>query len=123
MNKPQIIRDNAGTPAFAVIPWSDFQTLVGGNAEAILSDEELYDLALAAGEESFPSSVVDQLLSGANPVGVHRRHRGMTQAALAAAVGIGAIYLSQIETGRRTGSTKTLAAIARALNIDLDDLV
>ena len=123
MNKPQVIRDDTGRPAFAVIPWGDFQTLVGGDAEALLSDEELYDLALAAGDEVFPSSVVDQLLSGEHPVSVHRRHRGMTQAALAAATGISAIYLSQIETGKRTGSTKTLTAIAGALNVDLDDLV
>ena len=123
MNKPQVIRDSTGRPAFAVIPWSDFQNLVGGDAEAMLSDEELFDLALAAGDETFPSPVVDQILAGQNPVSVHRRHRGMTQTALAEAAGISAIYLSQIETGRRTGSTKTLAAIAGALGIDLDDLV
>lgn len=123
MDKPQVIRDDTGRPAFAVIPWKDFENLVGADAEAMLSDEELYDLAQAAGGEAFPSSVVEQLLAGANPVRVHRLHRAMTQAALAAAAGISTIYLSQIETGRRAGSTKTLAAIAAALNIDLDDLV
>ena len=123
MNKPQVIRDDTGRPAFAVIPWKEFEALVGGDAETMLSDEELYDLALAAGGEAFPSSVVDRLLSGENPVRVHRLHRGMTQAALAAEAGISAIYMSQIETGKRTGSTKTLSAIAAALDIDLDDLV
>ena len=47
----------------------------------------------------------------------------MTQTQLAAAAGINAIYLSQIETGKRTGSTKTLATLAQALNITVDDLL
>ncbi|MYC96429.1 MAG: helix-turn-helix transcriptional regulator [Caldilineaceae bacterium SB0661_bin_32] len=33
------------------------------------------------------------------------------------------VYLSQIETGRRVGSAKTLASIAQGLNVSLDDLV
>ena len=49
-------------------------------------------------------------------------HRRMTQNELAAA-NIHAVYLSQIETGKRTGSTKTLAAIAKALNVAVDDLI
>ncbi len=47
----------------------------------------------------------------------------MTQRDLAKAAGINAVYLSQIETGKRSGSTRTLAAIARALGVDIDDLV
>lgn len=37
-------------------------------------------------------------------------------------VNINAVYLSQIETGKRTRSIKTLAAIAAALNVAVDDL-
>ena len=39
----------------------------------------------------------------------------LTQNQLAAAVNINAVYLSQIETGKRTGSLKTLAAIASTI--------
>ncbi len=39
----------------------------------------------------------------------------MTQKQLAEAAGINAIYFSQIERGRRTGSARTLVAIAEAL--------
>ena len=123
MNKPQVIHDGTGKPAFAVIPWSDYESLVGADADAILSDEELHDLAIAADEESFPMEVVDRLLAGENPIAVFRRHRGMRQRHLAEAVGINPVYLSQIERGKRNGSTRTLAAIAAALRVDLDDLL
>ena len=94
-----------------------------GDAEALLSDEELYDRADAEGGESFPAEVVDRLLAGQNPIRVYRDHRGMTQGALAAAAGIHPVYLSQIETGKRTGSAKTLAAIAEALGVTVDELI
>lgn len=94
-----------------------------GDAEALLSDEELYDRAGVEGGESFPAEVVDRLLAGQNPIRVYRDHRGMTQGALAAAAGLHPVYLSQIETGKRTGSAKTLAAIAEALGVAVDDLI
>ncbi len=94
-----------------------------GDAEALLSDEELYDRADAEGGESFPAEVVDRLLAGQNPIRVYRDHRGMTQGALAAAAGIHPVYLSQIETGKRTGSARTLAAVAEALGVTVDDLI
>ena len=46
----------------------------------------------------------------------------MTQNELALETNINPVYLSQIETGRRNGSTKTLASIAKVLNVSLDDL-
>ena len=97
--------------------------MLNGDAEALLSDEELYARAKAEGGESFPAEVVDRLLAGQNPIRVYRDHRGMTQGALAAAAGIHPVYLSQIETGKRTGSAKTLAAIAETLGVAVDDLI
>ena len=47
----------------------------------------------------------------------------MTQRQLAEKVGISPLYLSQIERGVRTGSVTTLAAIANALSVELDDLL
>ena len=123
MNQPQIILDAAGQPAFAVIPWLEYERLANEDAEALLSDDELYDRAKAEAGESFPVEVADRLLAGQNPLRVYRSHRNMTQNQLAAVAGINAIYLSQIETGKRTGSAKTLAALAQALNITVDDLL
>ena len=123
MNKPQVILDDTGQPTFAVIPWRDYERLTSEDAAAILSDEEHYDRAIADNSESFPIEVVDQLLAGQNPISVYRNYRGLTQNELAAAAGINTVYLSQIETGKRTGSAKTLAALAKALQVTVDDLI
>ena len=77
----------------------------------------------AAGTERVPAVVVDRLAAGAAPVRVWREHRGMTQRALAEAAGISAPMLNEIETGKKDGSIRTLLALARALRVDLDDLV
>ena len=48
----------------------------------------------------------------------------MTRKQLAEAAGINAVYLSQIEKGGSCiGSARTLAAIAEALDIDVDALI
>ncbi len=123
MSKPQVIVDEAGRPAYAVIPWREYKRLVSVDNDAAVTDEELYDLAKRAGGESFPAAVVDHLLAGENPIRVYRDHRGLTQKQLADAAGINPVYLSQIETGKRTGSTKTLVSLADALDVEVDDLV
>ena len=123
MTPPQILLDEAGEPAYAVIPLREYERLLSAAAESALSDEELFDRAKAEGGEFFPAEVVDRLLAQENAVRVYRNHRGMTQKKLAEAAGINAIYLSQIETGKRTGSLKTLAAIAKALGVEPGDLI
>ena len=57
------------------------------------------------------------------PSACTENHRGLKQGELAAAAGIHPVYLSQIETGKRSGSTRTLAAIAKALGVIVDDLI
>ena len=123
MTKPQVIFDDKGQPAFAVIPWRLYKRLSKYDSDIELSDEELYDSTKLADEESFPIDVVDRLLAGENGVKVYRNYRGMTQKQLAGLVGINAVYLSQIEAGRRTGSTQTLTKLAKALNVDLQELL
>ncbi len=119
MNGPQVIVDAAGNPAYAVLPWRDYEHLVG---DAALSDEELYDRAAREGGESFPIDVADRILAGESPIRVYRRYRGMTQRELAAAAGINPVYLSQIERGQRTGSMNTLSTLARLLDVAVDDV-
>ena len=90
---------------------------------AALSDEALYDRAKAECGELFPAKIVDRLLAGENPVAVYRKYRGLTRKQLAEAAGIDAAKLSQIETGKRSGSPQTLAAIAKALDVEPGDLM
>ena len=71
----------------------------------------------------FPSEVVFAIIDGENPIKVWREYRGLTQQQLAGAARISKPYLSQIETGKRTGSTEILSAIAKALDVSLDQIV
>ena len=51
-----------------------------------------------------------------------RRERGMTQAALAAAVGISPSYLNLIEQGKRRIAGALLRRLADALGLDMDEI-
>jgi DNA-binding XRE family transcriptional regulator len=120
----QIIEKN-GRPEWAVLPYEEYQRLV---AEAeMLQDIRDFDevkLALANGEEELiPSEVTYALLDGENPIRVWREYRGLTQQQVADEAGISKPYLSQLESGQRKGRAEVLAAVAKALNVSLDDLV
>ena len=124
MESLQVIVDEAGRPVFAVIPWSKYERLTSGDVtDEDLSDEALYDRAVAEDEESFPIAIVDRIVAGESAIRVYRQHRGMTQKEVAAAVGLSPLYLSQIERGTRKGSVSTLSAIAKVLRVRLDDLI
>ncbi|MCB0191817.1 MAG: helix-turn-helix transcriptional regulator [Anaerolineae bacterium] len=120
----QIIEKN-GRPEWAVIPYEEYERLV---AEAeMLQGIQAFDeakSALANGdEELIPSEVTYALLDGKNPLRVWREYRGLTQQQVADAAQISKPYLSQLESGQRNGTTEVLAAIAKALNVSLDDVV
>jgi DNA-binding XRE family transcriptional regulator len=120
----QIIEKN-GQPEWAVLPYEEYQRLV---AEAeMLQDIGEYDevkSALANGaEELIPGAVTYALLDGQNPMRAWREYRSLTQQQVAAEAGISKPYLSQLESGRRKGTTEVLAAVARALKVSLEDLV
>ena len=119
----QIIEKD-GRPEWAVVPYEEYQHLL---AEAeMLQDVRAYDeakLAIANGEELIPSKVTYALLDGENPLRVWRDYRGLTQQQVARAAGISKPYLSQLESGQRNGTTEVLQAIAKVLNVSLDDLV
>jgi len=70
-----------------------------------------------------PAAVIRRLAAGEAPLRVWRAHRGLSLRALAATAGISAAMLSEMETGKKEGSVRTLLALARALGVDMDDLV
>ena len=120
----QIIKKD-GRPEWAVIPYEEYQRL--REAADMLQDVRDYDevkSTLARGEEELiPSEVTYALRDGENPLRVWREYRGLTQQQVAEKAGISKPYLSQLESGQRKGTTEVLSAIARALNVSLDDLV
>ena len=81
--------------------------------------------ALSTGEdEAIPGSVATRLLSGdEHPLKIWREYRGFTQESLGNEAGIGKSYVSQIEAGAKMGSTQVLGALAKALKVDIDDLL
>jgi len=96
----------AGKP-HVLVPLHDFTAMKNEGRESILPDNILQELSL---EKS-------------NPIKIIRKYRGMTQDDLASAVGVSRPYLTEIETGRKDGSIKTLKSIAKALNVSLEFLV
>jgi DNA-binding XRE family transcriptional regulator len=122
-NNMQMI-DKNGKPEWAIIPYEEYQRLL---AEAeMLQDIQAYDeakLSLVQGEELIPSEVTFAILDGESPIRVWREHRGMTQQQVAEKAGISKSYLSQLESGQRRGTTEVLSAVARVLDVSLEDLV
>ena len=111
----QVIERN-GVPEWAVIPYEEYQHYL--EAGEMLADIRAYDeakRAIAEGEELIPSSVTYAILDGENPIRVWRNRRGLTQQQLADQAGISKPYLSQLESGKRTGSADVLAALAIGL--------
>lgn len=120
--RTQILYDEAGKPAFAVIPWTLYSRMAE-KAETLLSDEELYDLAKAAPREpGVPQMVMRRLIDGENPLKVYREWRGLTQQALATQASVTPGYISQVERGSRSLSAKARAQFAELLGILPDDL-
>ncbi len=119
----QIIETADGDPAFAAVPIETYRVMV--------RDLEAYrDLktgigelhGLEAGAEAFPADVAHRIADGDNPVRVWREYRGLKAVTLARNAGISPAYLSEIETGKKEGTFRTMAMLARHLGISLDDL-
>jgi len=114
-----------GKPEWAVLPYEDYLKLL--EQAEMLEDIGDYDAAKAELEkrenELIPSEVVFAIIDGENPIKVWREYRGLTQQQLADAAGISKPCLSQIETGKRKGSTEILSAIAKALDVSQDEVI
>lgn len=116
----QIIEKN-GKPEWAIVPYEEYRKLL--QALENLDDIRAYDEAVESEEEYLPADMVRRIVDGENPVRVWREHRGMSQTKLASSAGISPAYVSQLENGVRKGSAQVLRSLARALNIDIEDLL
>jgi hypothetical protein len=118
----------------AILPRKEYERLAARAAEA---DEDAGTARVVArareeiaeGGVLLPKDVVDRLADGENPVRVLREWRerdtpgGMTQMYLSFKSGLSQGYISDIETGRRTGTAAALRSIANVLEVPLDLLV
>jgi len=92
------------------------------SADAARANSILVDIERGT-ETLLTSEQASQLLDAKTPLAFWRKHRGVTQEALSKSVGVAQGFISEIENGAKTGDVQTLAVIARALGISLDDLV
>ena len=70
-----------------------------------------------------PREVALDIMRGKGPILAFRNHLGITLRELSEKTGIAAGYISEIERGRKPGSTLALARIASALGTKIDVLV
>lgn len=122
MGTPQFIQTPTGE-RLVVLSEADYTTLLeqAEDRHDIVAADEVR-ARVDAGEETFPSSVVGALVDGVPPVRVFREHRGLRAGELAERAGISKGYLSELESGKKTGSLNVLKRIADALDVELSDL-
>ena len=75
---------------------------------------------IAGGSPLLPKQVADRLANGENAVRVLREWRDITQMYLTFKTNLSQGYISDIENGRRVGTTAALRLIADVLKVPLD---
>jgi DNA-binding XRE family transcriptional regulator len=102
---------------YVLIPEEDYEDLIDTiTAERIMA-------RVRAGEETWPAELVYELFETDSRIRTYRNYRKLSVSELAEAAGISQPYLSEIESGKKTGSVDVLKRIAAALKVDLDDIV
>ncbi|HUH50311.1 MAG TPA: helix-turn-helix transcriptional regulator [Mycoplana sp.] len=103
--------------SYVLVPEEDYEDLLDGiAAEQVMA-------RIRAGEETWPADLVYELWETDSRIRTFRNYRGLTVSELSEAAGISQPYLSEIENGKKTGSVDVLKRIAKALKVDLDDIV
>jgi hypothetical protein len=112
----------------AILPRKEYEMLVAKAKEA---DEDAGTARLvararkeiAAGAPLIPMAVADRIAKGENPIRAIREWKDVTQLYLSFKTNIGQGYISDLENGRRKGTTAALKEIARVLGVPIDLLV
>lgn len=107
---PQIISQN-GKPAFAVIPWNEYQALIHKQIEPDESDVW------------FPNEVVKANVRGESLIKAWREYFKLTQAELAAKAGMKQSALARLESGNTSPRKTTLSKLAEAMGISVEQLI
>lgn len=124
MSDPQIIRTPGGEE-LVVLPRAEYEALVE-RADRDAEDAEdvaIYDARkaeLESGGVVLPPEVSAAILRGDSRLKAVRKWRDETQLHLEFLTGIGQGYLSDLESGRRTGTPETIAKLAEALRVPVE---
>lgn len=124
MSAPQIIRTPSGEE-LVVLPRSEYEALLerADHHAEDADDIAIYDARkaeLAAGGVVLPREVSAAILRGESRLKAIRNWRDETQRHLNFKTGISQGYLSDLESGRRTGTPETIAKLAQALNVPVE---
>jgi DNA-binding XRE family transcriptional regulator len=124
MNRP-VRTKTPGGEEIVILPAAEFERLVdlAEDARDIRDAEEALAEIAAGSVELLTQAEVQALLAAASPIAFWRKRRGVTQAALAKEAGISQAYLAQIEAAKRTGGVQLYRRLAKALGVDIEDLL
>ena len=102
-------------------------TLTRQEYEALIDRNTELEDALAAIDADdgvrVPHAIALEIIKGKSPILAYRNHLGLTLQGLSAKTGLAVSYLSEIERGRKAGSTAAMKAIASALGTTIDVLL
>ncbi len=108
--KPQVITQN-NKPAFAVIPWDEYESLMNKQIEPDESDIW------------FPNDVVKANVRGDCLIKAWREHFGLTQDELAVKASLKQPALARLEKSDANPRKSTLKKIAEAMEITIEQLI
>ena len=124
MSEPQIIRTPSGEE-LVVLPRVEYEALLerADHEAEDAGDVAIYDARkaeLTAGGAVLPPEVSAAILRGESRLKAIRNWRDETQLHLNLITGISQGYLSDLESGRRTGTPETIAKLAQALDVPVE---
>ncbi|MFO7753187.1 MAG: helix-turn-helix domain-containing protein [Desulfobacteraceae bacterium] len=107
---PQIIYQN-GEPAFAVIPWDEYQRLINTQYDAEETDVR------------FPRDVLEaNAIQEENLIKTWREYFNLTRQELAERTGLTKFAITRMEENDTSTRTATLKKIASAMNLSVEQL-
>jgi DNA-binding XRE family transcriptional regulator len=121
-----VVEPIALTDDTAVLRRRDYDALIKAYEDAAdaLALAELRARQAAGDVEYVSVELAERIfVGGEHPVRVWREHRALTLGTLAREAGIAQSYVSEIENGKKRGSVRALAALAKALRVDIEDLL
>jgi DNA-binding XRE family transcriptional regulator len=100
-----------------IIDRSDYEDLINARDHAAATRD------IAAGAPTLSRAELDAYLAARTPLVYWRQRACKTQAALAAEIGVSQPFLAQIESGRRQGTVRVLARLAKVLGVRIEDIL
>ena len=108
----------------AMLPIEDYEYLVGlAEDKADIIAAERAEQRRLAGEEYVPFELVNAIMDGENAVKVWRKYRQFSQIQLAEKTDMRVATISEIENGKAQGKPSHWRALARVLDVDVDDIL